>query len=346
VLKQNISDTETYAYSGHDALIVSPSTQLIDGYDTTCPYTDMAQIKTNNNMPATVYCGIDLVGSDYCPNGNGTCHNHVTSLEQCLEICSQSHPLCWGASFDPTLITGWGNCYLKGQSIAEEQFTVTGPDNTEVYHGAILHSAVVEGKNGTDIAVNCSDRAEVNTIGETFVTVCNSDQSGNDLWSYHEDTLEACVSKCANWSSTGGECVAVTYDAQVLNGWENCYLKYATGVTVTATNRTLAVAKSVEQANSGGSGGSSGSKAWIAGVVVGVVAPLCGLVGIFLWLRRRKRMNRADSNDVAKDGYEKAELPTSFGSPRQQKISEMYGVDKGTPRWELDGSSKPSEMPG
>jgi len=74
----------------------------------------------------------------------------------------------------------------------------------------------------------------------------------------------------------------------VLNGYENCYWKNATGLPIFSSGSTLAVLnrKSVDSGSS-----CSGSKAWIAGAVVGPIVGLAIVAGL-LWFFLRKRKSR------------------------------------------------------
>jgi hypothetical protein len=93
----------------HSAL-VAPTSQLT-ALDSTCPFSDSAIAKANNGMPFQVHCGKDISGGDYCPpSTNSSCPVHATSLSDCMEQCSDSHPLCTGVSFDPGMDNGYANC--------------------------------------------------------------------------------------------------------------------------------------------------------------------------------------------------------------------------------------------
>jgi hypothetical protein len=126
-------------------------------------------------------------------------------------------------------------------------------------------------------------------------------------------------------------------------------LKNATGVHVKATNWTLGLVKSSLDGGSGPSKGTKGgtSKAWVAGPAVGGFIVLAVLALLLFWLKRRRSQAEQDNQHNDTHSYEKSELPATFGSQRKKKaqkaITEL-GVE--TPRWELDGSSKPVEVPG
>jgi hypothetical protein len=323
-----------------DVAVVDPVSQLKVGYDTACLYGNLTTVTIYNGMQALIYCGLDVLAPDYCPQGNSSCPSHATSPQQCLDICSESHPLCWAVAYDPTLITGYANCYLKDTMPTTNEFRLTGSLNTAEYNGAILHAALVTVKNGTSIPIECTDLAEVTAKdGQTFILSCNSYQLGNDLWVLHEDSLQSCIDGCVTWDN--GTCVGVVYDAQLGNGWENCYLKNATTLTTYSTSMTLALAGSRSgstpgnSSSTGGSTGSStggskgGSKAWIAGPVVGGLVALVAVAYAVFWCRKRST--------------------SSSGSGRWEKGPQpRVEVGGKIPRWELEGREQqyPGEMEG
>ena len=320
-----------------DVAAVDPTTQLTVQYDTACPYANLTTVTTYNGMEAEVYCGLDNLAPDYCPTGNSSwvCPSHATSFQQCLDICSESHPLCWGIAYDPTLITGYANCYLKNSLPTPDELPLTGALNTAQYNGAILHAAVVTEKNGSSIPINCTNDAEINAQdGQTFVTFCNLTQLDNDLWQVHENSLQSCIDECVTYN--GEKCVAVVYDPQLNNGWENCYLKNSTTVNTQSVGMTLALVSTSSgsipssSGSPGGSQGSStgGSKAWIAGPVIGGIFVLVAAAYGIFWWRKRSTSSRNRTSE--------------------QHPQRRAKVEGRTPGWEMDERRQRmylSEMP-
>ncbi|KIV99162.1 uncharacterized protein PV09_09117 [Verruconis gallopava] len=192
---------------------VSPITQLTNGYDTDCGYINGSTHTTYNDMPFTVICGMDIASADYCPTGNSSCPSHATSFQGCIDLCAQSHPLCWGVSYNPDLKAGWANCYLKDGRAAQLTPSSYAPDSEESY---VIHSAQFFVTNGTDVPYDCTS-GPVGNGTYNFVVYCNTGQQGNNIWALHADSLQECYAACFVYDG----CIAVGYDPSLANGWEN-----------------------------------------------------------------------------------------------------------------------------
>ena len=276
----------------HSALVI-PTSQL-SSTDTSCPFTSSSLQSTDNGMQFDIECGQDILGGDYCPTGNSSCPFHASSLGECMALCSQSHPLCSGVSFNPDMIVGYANCYPKN-NLASQAFTT--------HTGFVIHSAVAKITNGTS---NCTDQARVSASGKSYTTNCNQNQAGNDLTVYHDTSLDRCLDTCATWTS--GSCIGVVFDAHMDLGWQNCYLKNGTSTPQYNTSATFAL---LSNSTSSASSSSSSSKAWIAGPVVGGIVVLALLAGFFIWMKRRKARQYAapfNSNLRAQNDRKVAEL--------------------------------------
>jgi hypothetical protein len=93
----------------HSAL-VSPTSQF-NALDSTCPFTDSSTQKTNDGMSFKISCGKDINGGDYCPpSTNSSCPVHASSLSDCMNQCSSSHPLCTAVTYNPGMENGYANC--------------------------------------------------------------------------------------------------------------------------------------------------------------------------------------------------------------------------------------------
>jgi hypothetical protein len=87
--------------------------------DTGCPYLSNSYQTTADGMEFEILCGLDMDGyGDYCPDNAATCPKHTDTMEECLEYCSISHPLCLGVSWNPDMVGGYPNCYLKNDPSA------------------------------------------------------------------------------------------------------------------------------------------------------------------------------------------------------------------------------------
>jgi hypothetical protein len=127
-----------------------------------------------------------------------------------------------------------------------------------------------------------------------FGLECNENRAGNDLTVYHEVSLQNCINNCATYS--GNQCVGVIFDGNMELGWENCYLKSATGTPLYNSTAVFALATGAKGTSSGSQGSSSSSsrsasKAWIAGAVVAAIVVVALIAGFVIW--RKRRMNRA-----------------------------------------------------
>jgi hypothetical protein len=172
---------------------------------------------------------------------------------------------------------------------------------------------------------------------QDFVTYCDSDDEGNNLWAYHEDALEDCLNMCAKWNGSEA-CIGVSFDAQLLGGWENCYLKNATDTIVVAMNITLARLSS----NTNGSdtnGSRPSSKAWIAAPVVSVAVLATSAILVWIYLRKR-RSRLAPSPEVQMSRVmEKAELSADERKEMAHGESDSAAELEGKPPIaELEGS--------
>jgi hypothetical protein len=99
----------------HSALVRSGG---MDRQDAACLHGDLSV----NSLPGvagiqyTVQCGKFIDGKDDCFSGY-TCETgafagvfHAKSLEDCVKICTEQHPLCRAVSYNPGLEIGFANC--------------------------------------------------------------------------------------------------------------------------------------------------------------------------------------------------------------------------------------------
>jgi hypothetical protein len=120
-------------------------------------------------------------------------------------------------------------------------------------------------------------------------------------------------------------------------GWENCFLKSATGtplykstaIFARLTNSTL---------SSVGNNSSGGSKAWIAGPVVGgvIVVVLVTVAGLFVSRRRKNARREADRNSApAAQGYqEQMDYGLQYQSPQGEYQSVASNVWSTAPAYQ------------
>ncbi|KAF2432734.1 hypothetical protein EJ08DRAFT_608515 [Tothia fuscella] len=275
----------TFRQSTNDhSALVTPALQL-DNTNTAGPSSDQSTSITDNGMVFRISCGKDVTGGDYCPpsSNSSTCPWHASSLTDCMNQCSLSHPLCTGVSYNPDMLMGYANCYPKN-NFAKAGFSVNS--------GWVTHSAVAENAN---LPMKCTDKDTIMAgKDQNFTLQCNQNRAGNDISIYHETSLQKCVETCATYSAGGNTCLGIVFDASLELGWENCYLKGAVGTPLYNTTAAFALMTGVKDTSSSndkshgsGGGGGGGSKAWIAGVVIGVLAITIFIAAFIFWRRRQ-----------------------------------------------------------
>jgi len=85
----------------------------------------------------------------------------------------------------------------------------------------------------------------------------------------------------------------------MLNGYESCYWKNATGLPIFSSGSTLAVLNR-NSVDSGSSG--SGSKAWIASAVVGPIVGLAIVAELFWFFLGKRKSRRRDMHAETEPG--------------------------------------------
>ena len=292
-------------YQTHSAFAVNINTNP----NTACPWTNTSDHSTPNGMDFKVLCDQDLPFNDFCPIGgaastlpraDGLCPYHADSLEECMELCSQTHPLCKAVAYNPDMGGGYGNCYPKSD------FSALGYISNPSLHMAVAANLPTLNSSCTNGSVYTAPN------NEQFTVSCNENRAYHDLIQLHSANLSYCIDSCASYSNaTTGDCVAVVYDSTLNSGWQNCWLKFANGDpgTVAGNFYALKVGKVPTNTNGSSSGSStsttsnsasssssnnssgsnSGSKAWIAGPVVGGIVGIALLsAGMLYFLRRNK----------------------------------------------------------
>ena len=202
-----------------------------------------------------------------------------------MKLCSISHPLCVGVSWNPDMGDGFANCYLKNSQVG----------TPSEYKNFVTHSALWRNdKLNVSCPADTTNPSSITNQGKSFEISCNSGRLGGSNTSYHDTSFNGCVSTCATNSSHN--CLGVVYDGSLQGGFSNCYLLNATGEPTSIANSTFALyTPSKDNITAPPPPPShSSSKAWIAGPVIGAVAIIALLVGFLLW-RRRKRSPEAEN---------------------------------------------------
>lgn len=320
IKNSTISTSGLYPETGsHTALV--PRSQL-SPLDTSCPFSDLSVQTLNSGEGFTIHCGKVIGGYDDCFQEYPEClaspfigYWHADSLQECMGICAQSHPLCLAVSWNPDMEIGYANCWPKtgsANAIADPATSL-----------GVLHTAVVTSIE--TINTTCPSENSYTTGGKTFEIHCGQLNTGTNITSVHRANLTSCMDTCAN-NNQG--CVGVIFDSTLQGGFQNCYLQNTTSVVTNNANITFALLtgtsiptskpSGTNQPSSSGTNqpsssvASSSSKAWIAGPVIGSIAAIALLIGAFIWWRKRAAQSKQQEYSLASaNHYSPTELDSS-----------------------------------
>lgn len=289
----------------HSALVVKGN---MDGFDTTCPGQDQSvnTLSGIDGLKYTLNCGKVISGFDVCFSGyNSACwdtpykgYYHTKTLDECLRICVDQHPLCKGVSWSADLAIGFANCWPK-----------TGfPDGGLPSPGAkqgVIHSATITQLDSIDRSCPSNKNYKVQGTNKNFEVHCNQLNAGTNMTSLHTQNITSCMDACAK-NNQG--CIGVVFDSALTSGFKNCYLQNSTNTISDNPSATYAALTSGSTGSGGGSGSGSNdsgssSKAWIAGPVLGGIAAI-GLIAFAIFWFRRRKAQQGSAGPVEKDGHE------------------------------------------
>jgi hypothetical protein len=295
----------------HAALVVDGE---MTGYNTKCPADDQStqELSGVDGLGYTVNCNKAISGFDTCFSGmsNKPCldtpfkgYFHTETLEECVRICVDQHPLCKGVTWSPDLKIGFANCWPK------TGFPTSGLTAPGAKQG-VLHSATITRID--PVNRDCPTTKTYTTDSKKkFDIHCGQDSSGTNMTTLHTQNVTACMDACAK---SDQKCIGMVYDSSLNGGFKNCYLKNTTN-TLSDLSSAMYASLSSDTGGSDSNGGSSNSssnsssssssssKAWIAGPVIGGLAGLAALAFALFWWRRRKAQN-AGLQAIEKDGHE------------------------------------------
>jgi hypothetical protein len=315
--------------------------------DTTCPYTTLTVQTSSSGLQFEIFCNKDFSGfGDYCPWNYPACSMHADTMTECMDLCAGAHGYCRGFSWNPDMIHGYGNCYLK-TNVSD------GGANSTEGRGYVTHSATVS----QSIAINAtcpSNKTYQASDGSVFDVTCSDKRSNvQNLTSYYFSNVEACMENCSLVTGTGASaCLGVLFDNVFDDGYDNCILLNDTGssdlgANVTFAARNMTTVQSLSHP--------SASKAWIAGPVVGGVCALLAVAGFFWWLQRRRVSKRGKGsaevekqhlgpNHLAADGKAASNPQSEEGGHELsgQECLPMLPSDK--QRYELPPQVDPQEL--
>ncbi|PVH68865.1 hypothetical protein DL98DRAFT_522493 [Cadophora sp. DSE1049] len=316
-----------------------------------------ANQQSQNGLNFTVYCDQTVNGFDVCPDDSPECRAHTESLDECLEVCSTLHPLCTGVAWDPSLQFGYLNCYPKNT-------TARVFDNARGSAGDGLRCAKALLEVPADDCPAAVNATIVASNNDSFKLSCGEDCPGNNITAQHASSLRDCVDTCATY--TQANCLGAVFDTNMVNGYENCYLKSEIGFTTTQSGFTYALRQtntndtSSDNSNSPSPNKSSSSKAWIAGPVIGALVAIALIIATIWWFRKRKASKKevestesastqnrwlgheASNANVLKYGPVRSELDDAGAAPKYEIGSGGHSTN--APKYELDAESRPMEM--
>jgi PAN domain len=300
--------------------------------NTSCPYTNLTKQESSAGVDFTVYCNTEVSAGFYSPWSTEFNPTHVDSLEECMDICAEAHPLCRAASWNPGMIHGYQNCYLYDDSSPIVDFSAY-----------ILHTVVMD---LPDLAAGCPTNTNYtssssNDSETTFGISCSQEAtSATNLTFVHETNITSCMDRCASWSDTPA-CEAIIFDPTMGIGYENCQLLNSVNLVASASNVNYASIVSsnssspaTSSSSSSSSSGGSSSKAWIAGPVIGGIAAVAAIGLGFWWWNRRKRNNSAaplpanpqtgEYNPVYPPGYVAGSEPVELPKNSVERASNFH----------------------
>lgn len=247
-----------------------------------CPYINLSKRTTTTGLNFTILCGADVDGDGiYDRNVDSASAMHADSMEECLENCANSHPLCTRVSYlADSRGGGWLNCWPKAGVTV--QLTASA---TFLKHSA---NALIPTLKKADCK---TDSALVATDGRNFKVSCDDWRVLNDattppLETSHQASVEDCTNRCASTNST---CTSVVFDVGLQSGYRNCYLfNSIPSAGKQRSNYTLLYDEAISSQYKPPSKTSAPNKSWIAGPVVGGCAVLTILAWFWFWYRKHK----------------------------------------------------------
>lgn len=344
----NSADVLVYNEDVYTALVtdLSPFQKL----DTACPYTNTSTQTTPNGLEFEVFCDRDASGNDITPwvAVNGSYDHHSDSLDDCMQYCSTMSPKCYGVTFNPSMNLGYRNCYPKGVGVGADTFVSNANSHTAL---AIFDS------NPSTVCDPDGRYPASNEI--VFNTSCDVVTDGQNISTLHSPSFNNCMEACATYAppqdQTGGDCVAVLFQPDGADGYENCYLKatarsqvprsaWRLGVRLDSTGQPVPGASGDSNSTSNNGGG---SKAWIAGPVVGAVAAVAVFLGVCFWCRKRRSRKGLGQPKTKPRSRKSAELDANLTErkeleARQPLATELPGSEDWHDGQRIDASNQAS----
>lgn len=333
-----------------------PQKGTLTPLDTDCSFNNGSIQASASGENFTIHCNTDIVGNGYSPSFvpiAGVPGWHVTSLQKCMEKCSESNPYCKGVAYNPGMGNGYVNCYPK-TSAAPDSLQDSNPSDAVF----IRHSAIAQDPPFISNPCQNTGQSITSSKGTTYGMSCNQNRGGNDFKNVFEPDLKSCLDRCDN--ETSSDCIGVVFDTEMIAGWNNCYMKNATGTPDSGQDGFIFARRGGATDDDDGGSGSS-SKAWIAGPVIGGVAAIA-LAGALWWYIQRRRKQAAERAELESKAaadpngaqYSSYDQQQAYQWPQQnhyyakeQPHTPAYEMDPQDVRPEMPASQvQPSELPG
>ncbi|KLU82026.1 hypothetical protein MAPG_01105 [Magnaporthiopsis poae ATCC 64411] len=188
-----------------------------------CPAANGTTIGTSQSF--TLQCGLNI-------GGDVLSEMPMSSFTACVDSCASTHPRCDGVSFDGK------TCRQRANANAAQ---TSRPSNNFDSALAIFPTSI-DSRCGT---LGSSMQTSPAAGSKRFDLACGKVLDGGDLLQQHTATFFDCAELCARSSA----CIAVSYDWNMKNGFNNCYLKNTVADLVSVQDIDTAMI------NRGGGGG-------------------------------------------------------------------------------------------
>lgn len=330
---KNMTNTVKSAVGGAHSAIVTPGAQLA-ALNTTCPYANNSMQISSGGLEFKIDCRNDQPYGDYVPTGDDY-GIHTDTLEECMEKCTEAIPLCRLLTWDPSQISGYANCYLKDHP---------GGLPAQPEEPLITHSAFAQ-LDATSVNTTCPTNTTFvsATNLKTFNINCNQYNDGSNATAIHTKNVNSCMDKCAANST----CVGVAFDSLLGDGFQNCHLKTAIGVSSSVSSYFFATLSGrAPNSTSPSSSSHKKSQGWIAGPVVGAVVALA-IIAALVWCWRRRK-NSATSRQGGSDNLATQSVASPYYQPvaQDQGPHEMEQAKAHRPPYEMESAGLQHELHG
>lgn len=267
-----------------DAALVFQAQYDQDPADFPCPYPNLSVQKTKSGPSFKIFCGgLFLDWGPYALKSK-----HVQTMDECLDYCAQSHPLCTAAIFHSNLVgSGWLNCRLVGAPYRAER---TNPYTRTMAHSAELVLHLPEKPAWKDKSVQKDNSGRLMKISRSDLRDLNTTEALPSKI-HHEESIENCMQRCADDNAT---CVSAVYDHGLQSGYQNCYLfRKLPPPRDRNSDYTFMYLEELSAEFRGPPAKTAGH--WSAGRIVGMslgsFAALAAVVGLIVLYRKRKTGN-------------------------------------------------------